>query len=61
MYFPICFNTSYIIVVWLSDYPLDCKLLQVRGELIHPCINNSVQDSTLSIEQLSICWFVINE
>lgn len=61
MYFPNCLNTSCIIVVWLSDYLLDCKLLKVRGELIHPHVSNSVQHSTLSIGHFKICWFVINE
>ena len=40
---------------------LDYKFLQVRDELVHPCTGNSVQHSLLSIEQLNISCFLLNE
>ena len=52
----------HFIFIWFSVYLLDWKLLQVRDELIHLHTRNSVQYlDTFSIEQLSICWFVIKE
>lgn len=55
-------TSIHLIFIWLSVYLLDWKLLQVRDELIHLHTRNSVQYlDTFSIEQLSICWFVIKE